>query len=306
MAQLVARRTGWVLTDHALDKTADGGATWTGVTPPGVQPVRVRGVFFLDPRDGWVVAARAGHPEQLQISTTADGGASWSTSPLGQPDGYFADSAALPAYVDFIDPRHGWVVAMSGGGGGYAPGILLKTSDGGATWQRLPVPTGGPVEFISPSTGWLTSAGQPGTRFSESFYVTRDGGRTWRPETVTPPAGFHRDQAIYAAPAFTTPAHVLLAAFDNGARSAAGFYRTRDGGATWHLAAIVPAGRPAGGDVGPAAAVASASHWVAVSLHGTASRTSPGMGPRKPSPLSACHREASVTLQSPTRDQSGP
>jgi hypothetical protein len=41
-AQLVRSSTGWLLTRHALFLTADGGQTWTPITPPGVRPSSVK------------------------------------------------------------------------------------------------------------------------------------------------------------------------------------------------------------------------------------------------------------------------
>jgi hypothetical protein len=47
-------------------------------------------------------------------------------------------------------------MAMIATGSGVAAwGVLLRSSDG-AIWQRLAAPSGGPVEFVSPTTGWLT------------------------------------------------------------------------------------------------------------------------------------------------------
>jgi len=147
-------------------------------------------------------------------------------------------------------------------------GVLLRTADGGATWQRLAAPAGGPVEFVSPTTGWLTPDAQPDTTGAGTIYVTRDAGRTWHPRTVTRPAGYRRDQVTFTIPAFTRPAGVVLAAFDNGHRSAAGFYQAEDGGAAWRLTARVPARSPGFGDVTPAAAITGPGHWWAVPVDG--------------------------------------
>jgi hypothetical protein len=71
---------------------------------------------------------------------------------------------------------------------------------------------------------------QPDTTGAGTIYVTRDGGRTWHPRTFTRPAGYRRDQVTFTSPAFARPAGVVLAAFDNGHRSAAGVYQAEDGG----------------------------------------------------------------------------
>jgi photosystem II stability/assembly factor-like uncharacterized protein len=265
-AQLVQGRTGWALSGKALSVTPDGGQTWTTITPPGVPARTIRGAYFLDTQHGWVVSDPSRDQEQLEISTTTDGGMSWSTAPLGRPSGYAADSAVVPAYVDFVDADHGWVVSMIGSGSGVLPrGMLFRTINGGVSWQTLPMPVGGPVEFVTTTTGWLADGNQG--EGAPRFYVTSDGGRHWTPETLSPPAGFTRGQATYSIPAFTTPADVIVAAYDNGSRSAAGFYQTSDRGAHWHLAATVPAGNPAG-DVSPSAAVIGPAQWISVAVGG--------------------------------------
>jgi len=265
-AQLIAGSTGWVLSEEALSITSDGGQTWMSITPPQVPATAIRGVYFMDTQHGWVVSSSASDQSQLEISVTTDGGSSWSTSPLGSPEPVFADSTSLPAYVDFVDAQHGWVVAMIATSANFSTGILLQTSDAGATWQQLRMPVGGPVEFVNPTNGWLASSGQQGT--SDKFYVTSNGGQSWTSETVTPPAGFTEAQATYTIPAYTSPANVVLAAFDNGTDSTAGFYQTGDNGASWQLKATVPAGSPAG-DVSPSTAIVSDTHWLVVSNRGT-------------------------------------
>jgi photosystem II stability/assembly factor-like uncharacterized protein len=267
-ARLVGAGAGWVLAANTLAVTSDAGRAWTAVTPPGVRAGLIRGVYFRDARRGWVVSASARDLGQLELSVTADGGAAWRTSPIGRPDTVFAYSDSAPAYVDFADSRHGWVEAMAATGSGVAPwGILLHTSNGGATWQRLPSPAGGPVEFVGPATGWLAPSAQPGTAAAGKLYVTRDAGRTWHARTVTGPAGYRPDQVTFTIPAFTAPSAVVLAAFDNGSRSAAWFYHTSDGGASWQPVAAVPARNPAFGEVTPAAAAGPGSWW-AVGIDG--------------------------------------
>lgn len=53
---------------------------------------------------------------------------------------------------------------------------MLRTADGGLTWQRRLVAPGLSFEglgFVSPERGWLGSG--------QSLYATRDGGATWQP-----------------------------------------------------------------------------------------------------------------------------
>jgi photosystem II stability/assembly factor-like uncharacterized protein len=266
-AQLVQGQTGWLLTSHALSLTTDGGRTWTPITPPGVGARSVKGVFFLDPRHGWVAWAKPapGGRARLEISATTNGGGSWSTSPLGAPSWLFA--VAEPAYLDFTDIRHGWVAADVTQTALSPIGVLFRTSDGGARWQQLPMPTSGPAAFTSPQTGWLICDGQPGTRPAERFYVTADGGQAWHAETVTPPPGYRRDQATYLMPAPPSPAAgVLAVAFGgDGTRAVMAFYQAAGRGASWALRATIPLGGPAG-DIIDLPVIVSPGTWLLVSM----------------------------------------
>lgn len=259
-AHIIDDRYGWALSDSALSATTDDGATWTTITPPNVPAMTIRGVYFLDAKHGWAVSALDSNPSQLQISATADGGSTWTTSALGNPDGLFSDSEFIPAYVDFVDAQHGWVVAMIASSAGVQPrGALFHTSDGGATWDEFQMPLGGKIEFVSSSVGWLAD-GQQGS----PLYVTSDGGKTWNTATVTPPNGFTSDQAAYTIPDFTTGTNVILVTFGSD-NQAAGFYQTADNGATWQLAATVPAAI-----ANPSTTLASAAQWFAVAIDGKA------------------------------------
>ena len=270
-AQLVHGQTGWALSDKALIMTANGGQTWTVITPPGVPARTIRGAYFLSTQRGWVVSESPLRPLQLEISATADGGRSWTTSPLGGRSWFAADSTGVPAYIDFADARHGWVVSMIATGAAVLPqAVLLRTTNGGANWQELPMPVGGPVEFTTASTGWLAD-GIQGER-APRFYVTSDGGQHWTAKTVPPPPGFTRAQAAYSIPAFSTPASVIVAAYDNGTHSTAGFYQTTDAGVTWHHAGTVLAGNPAG-DVSPSAAVIDRGRWITIAVGGSSITT---------------------------------
>src|SRR2546428_7781330 len=54
--QLIDETRGWVLTGKRLSFTADGGASWTNATPPGITIDDIRSVFFVDASRGWVAA----------------------------------------------------------------------------------------------------------------------------------------------------------------------------------------------------------------------------------------------------------
>jgi photosystem II stability/assembly factor-like uncharacterized protein len=56
-------------------------------------------------------------------------------------------------------------------------GILMKTSDGGHTWQEYDLPSAAPIRYDSGQEGWLTD------RNGDKNYRTTDSGITWQAAT---------------------------------------------------------------------------------------------------------------------------
>jgi len=73
-------------------------------------------------------------------------------------------------------------------------GVVLRSTDGGATWVRLRVPDSDSLEFrdvaaFGQDTAYLLAAG-PGPR--SRIFFTADGGQTWTPQFVnTDPRAFY-------------------------------------------------------------------------------------------------------------------
>jgi photosystem II stability/assembly factor-like uncharacterized protein len=234
----VDRTHGWVVGERGVIlHTTDGGASWR-TQPTGV-PYPLFAVKFLDRNTGWVV----GHWGTILF--TADGGNQWVERSLSVP---LEESALLePAALhDITDPTTGEVLAKAGqllskelistirqrglgdvhsredvvlnsvfffdhahGWIGGERGLVLRTEDGGQTWERIllprpptrgqeaagggeklalgeevseaeleafglmsPLPSVYSLFFVSPREGW--AVGQEGT-----IARTYDGGRQW-------------------------------------------------------------------------------------------------------------------------------
>lgn len=137
------QQNGWLVGAKDIWHTADFGKTWRKLA-------RAEGaarVWFLDPQHGWAVGSRK------SVYETADGGATWNPvavagSPKTTPD-YTVYSA-----VAFADDRRGLIAGWSkpprrGEWARYPDwmdpenarpewpgiGIMLRTGDGGKTWQ---------------------------------------------------------------------------------------------------------------------------------------------------------------------------
>jgi photosystem II stability/assembly factor-like uncharacterized protein len=114
---------------------------------------------------------------------------------------------------------------MSGHGG-----TVLRSVDGGRTWQARPIPGAERLEFrdvhaTSADLAWAMSAG-PGDR-SQIFH-TRDGGATWSQQFRNADS-----TAFYDCLAFFSNRRAL--AYSDASQGRTNILATRDGGATWSL-----------------------------------------------------------------------
>jgi photosystem II stability/assembly factor-like uncharacterized protein len=147
--QFLDEQTGWQAGMHALlARTADGGVTWEKVPmpfPPNARP-NFWEVFFVDAQNGWVVG------EEGTLFATVDGGGTWTRQSTGLKDAKSAPkleripTANGPVVIDagdrtpgftiaavrFVDRRRGWIAGFYSGLG---RSLILRTEDGGATWD---------------------------------------------------------------------------------------------------------------------------------------------------------------------------
>jgi photosystem II stability/assembly factor-like uncharacterized protein len=167
--QMVGPRLGWAVGQYAIFATTDG-QHWSKQLTSTEQYV---GVDFVSATTGWVVGARS-------LLATTNGGKTW--EPVGE--------APEPIRsVHFVSAREGWGVA-----GGTNPamehgsllpgsgGVVVRSEDGGATWQTMDSPVDPQsVCFSDPGHGWLGTA-------SGLIFSSNDGGASWaRSLTALPP-----------------------------------------------------------------------------------------------------------------------
>jgi photosystem II stability/assembly factor-like uncharacterized protein len=189
--------------------TADGGAHWRNVTPPGFAGWTDRTMYFLDLAHAWVavtqhvVAHPSSTPATITVFRTSDGAQSWQSATFQLADG-------SPSQLDFVDLDHGWMVLQIDNGV-----AIYRTHDGGVHWEQASVshytqPNGtasgvlpmsnafGPdranqlscqldpfnaISFRDASTGWAAGSciGPGATAY---FYVTHDAGSTWQSQPL--------------------------------------------------------------------------------------------------------------------------
>lgn len=169
----------------AIYRTRDGGRNWEPALARCSAKVRLGGLnkdltcslkdlFFLTPELGWAVGA--GSAGTIFVLRTVDGGASWEylfVEPnLGHPD-----EPHFRQHVVFLDEHRGFLALPRAD-------KLLKTEDGGRTWQVAPVAAvEGSLRFGDPEVGW--NLGQ------EKLLCTANGGASWTSRALRFPADVH-------------------------------------------------------------------------------------------------------------------
>ncbi len=158
----------------AILSSRDSGQTWS-VQDLSSQIGMILDVKFLSPSTGFLCAASSADLEQANamILRTQDGGTTWT-----------------PVYRSNRPFENCWKMSWPSARVGYATvqsyldspentrRLVIKTVDGGASWQELDLVTEAGVQefgigFVNDQWGWV------GCR--AGGYETRDGGRTWAP-----------------------------------------------------------------------------------------------------------------------------
>lgn len=184
-----------------LFRTSDGGRTWSlvrGDADPGVNAV-----VAFDARSALVVETACVREEcNHTLLETRDGGHTWALA--GGPErGYGSELLAFHGRTNGIwgdrwtadgrtwNPRVDFPVTAGSGAfhflddttGWLAASKLLRTMDGGATWQMVSDRRFDEIEFVSAVEGWAVVHECAGLCTARVLH-TQDGGLTWEQQAV--------------------------------------------------------------------------------------------------------------------------
>ena len=163
-------------------KSVDGGVTWTGWEMSEHATLLVD-CFFTSPERGWVVGGKAQVPNPTRddvkpvVLFTEDGGATWTDRVANIQDQFPFGEWGWKIF--FLDEKLGFISLEN-----MTAGAILRTTDGGLTWKRLPIddPQHNAnlegVGFADAKHGWVGGWGT--ADFKGGFSSeTVDGGDHW-------------------------------------------------------------------------------------------------------------------------------
>ena len=152
-----------------LASTSDGGTTWRQY-PLGTNE-DITEIYFRNDNNGYLVAGR-------KLFITGDAGTSWRETTI-LPPGILRSGTPSFLSIRFSDKKTGFAIgSVINAKGNVSDSLVMRTSDGGSTWQRLIVPSKTELfhlDFDGKSNGWIV--GDNGV-----ILATTDGGDTWRPQ----------------------------------------------------------------------------------------------------------------------------
>jgi photosystem II stability/assembly factor-like uncharacterized protein len=161
---------GYAVGDSMVLSTNDGGLTWTGQSLLrgrwDSEGFKLNSVFFTSADTGFVVGHTGGWMPNGKLYKTVNGGKDWTI--LTPPElGYFVVFYS----VFFTNAKTGYVSGLSSTGmmDGYP--TILKTIDGGLTWNNYFCGITGVIYFPDADTGYIVGGG--------AIQKTTDGGTTW-------------------------------------------------------------------------------------------------------------------------------
>lgn len=147
--------------------TVDGGKNWQRQFV--YTEDNINEIYFRNDDDGYLVAGK-------KLFITRDGGKSWREEIIYKPQDFPKGTPEFLS-VRFADKNRGVIVgSILNSSDRVIDSLVMRTDDGGSTWQRILVPFKDELyhlDFVNSSNGWIV--GDMGVVLS-----TRDGGLNWQ------------------------------------------------------------------------------------------------------------------------------
>ena len=209
--------------------TKDGGKTWNPISYKGPY---VKGLCAIDiVKEQYInhgkidykvhiyAVGRVGSPANMMVSH--DGGVTWTSNSMNNDCKMLFD-------IKMFDKNNGFACAASDEDLEKSNALILKTSDGGKTWEKVyqsnrPFECTWKASFPTKEVGYVTIQSynpDPNVK-QQRIAKTIDGGKTWNEINLVKDAGA-REFGI----GFIDENHGFVGTMNSG-------YETKDGGLTW-------------------------------------------------------------------------
>lgn len=174
-------KRGWIAGDSGyLAHTDDGGKTWMRQNVNSKDAIS--DIYFRGADKGYVIAGE-------KVFSSTDGGETWREEQILLNDEIKEGKPELYS-LRFANKKNGWIVGSVTKNEAVVGSLVLHSSDGGALWRRVLVPTSAELihlDFADEDTGWIVGA-------NGTIYATEDGGETWTAQkSYTTAALYHVD-----------------------------------------------------------------------------------------------------------------
>jgi len=126
--------------------------------------------------------------------------------------------------IQFLDANNGFA-----GGGGNGIAVVIKTHDGGNSWQAINIPSNFPVRsiyFTSTDSGWAVTGDVNSYTNTGTIWVTGTGGATWN--SITWPGTPYGNLSVQV-----NSGKVWVGATHNTTSTGQDVYYSTDDGTTW-------------------------------------------------------------------------
>ncbi|HPG40663.1 MAG TPA: YCF48-related protein [bacterium] len=237
---------GWLVGANKIMATTDGGETWIDQYETFYYTIELNGIACYDVNHVWAVGGRG------LVIFSDDGGADWNEqAPFGSSEDLYAvefynanigwavgakqimksenggqtwvsqNSALKDDLMDiqFVTPQLGWAAGYNG--------LMIKTENGGLSWQQLPTDYPAKlftaIHFTDADHGWAVG------RKDWGFVIARteNGGQTWTEKTS--------ELTLFLWDVFFIDAQTGWTVGENGV-----VLKTTDGGDTWDQIELNP------------------------------------------------------------------
>ena len=160
-----------------LLKTINGGQTWTDITSN--LPVNVPGICGMHMTNENTIFITGTFYSSAYIMKSIDQGSTWTYTNMGNLCNALVD-------VYFIDENIGYAAGQSAQGTGLR-GIIVRTADGGQTWNTVTVGNDSNERIwkIQEINDSIMYASVEAFTSTPEYYKSIDGGLTWQLNSVT-------------------------------------------------------------------------------------------------------------------------